>query len=83
MNKENPRCWIYRADFISKQPGELFLFANDAILWGNRNFFYQDQRYGNHGDARIYVQELHSLRSVPTESAARKRDPCMLAANRP
>lgn len=83
VNKENPRCWIYRADFISKQPGELFLFANDAILWGNRNFFYQDQRYGNHGDARIYVQELHSLRSAPTESAARKRDPCMLAANRP
>lgn len=77
VNKQ-PRCWIYRADFIAEQPGELFLFANDAIAWWDRTFYYQHPRYANHGDARVYVHELHALGAEPDRSAALERDPCRL-----
>jgi uncharacterized protein (DUF2235 family) len=74
VDKGNPKCWIYRADFVAKQPGELLLFANDSVAFRNARFFYDNNR----GTARVYVHELHGLGEEPEKSAALQDDPCQL-----
>lgn len=76
-------CWVYRADFVARAQGELFLFANDSVGLLKLDGFYTSPRLGNRGTARVYLHELHSLGAAPKRSAALDPDPCGLGSAAP
>ena len=78
----NPKCWIYRADFVANGEGELFLFVNDSVGLLKPDRFYTSPEYGNHGSANVYLHELHALGASPPHSAALDRDPCKLTGRK-
>jgi hypothetical protein len=60
---------LYRADFVSPRSGQLFLFANDAMIpvtagWAGAydyRYFYQSSAFGNGGSACVTVRRLNRL----------------------
>jgi len=82
VDKSRPQCWIYRADFVARAQGELFLFANDSVGLFKLDGFYTSASHGNRGTGVVYVHELHTLGASPARSAALGADPCRLGASK-
>ena len=74
---------LYRAEFIAERSGELFLFANDAMIplrssvWGayDHRFFYESSGLGPRGAAwqsrkRLRYRGARKRRPEPTRGAA-------------
>jgi hypothetical protein len=62
---------LFRAVFTATQSGELFVFANDAVLPGYPDFFYTSDVGRNSGGAQITIERLEEAPKVAQPRAAR------------
>ena len=67
---------VFAGEFQASHGGELFVFANDAVLpWWPR-FFYSSRPGRNHGTASVRIDRLEEPPAVATEAMPRdQREP--------
>ena len=57
----NPGKDVFRAVIVAPESGELFLFSNDAAVFGWRRFFYDN----NCGTALVVIRALDAAEEPP------------------
>ncbi|HEY7811432.1 MAG TPA: DUF2235 domain-containing protein [Allosphingosinicella sp.] len=65
--KEAWPCRLYHGSFEARETGRLYMFANDAAVFGNAEPFYTGAN-GNSGMAQVMVRDIDALPDAGTDN---------------